>query len=207
VAGAQRSASARKSLKRAAVFQGRQVARRLLGMGVGRFILTRLALSSLIVYAVGCVIPTPLEAETTPTIGQPVITVGESPGDFGPVSISPISSGFTFQFAAVDNVVDDQLFGMVFKVDGDVDRGNYLSLYGLSGTPMEPVPNDPKTRTMTTNANSYCCFLSGGNCNVPSTDVTVYAFASTDQNPTLSNLGPPMFKGPSSRNHWTVSCH
>jgi hypothetical protein len=143
-------------------------------------------------------------APTAPPPGQPVITSGQQPGDFGPIAVATGPGSFSFSFRATDANTVDELFAFLFHVDGAVDTGTYLSLGGIAGLPMSPTTSSPADRDVTFDARPWCCLL-GGACSDTSQSL-VYAFVSTDQNPVIGTKGPPMFHGPSDGKYWIVNC-
>jgi hypothetical protein len=96
------------------------LARRLLRTGVG--IVFNSALYGMVIYCVGCVIPTPLDRAPAPTNFGPVFVTSQVTPPFGPVSES-LTSGVSLALAATDPNPDDILTVHLFVPDPTTPGG------------------------------------------------------------------------------------
>lgn len=176
------------------------LARRLLEPGLAG-IAVRSLFSGLLIYCIGCVIPTPLEAEPTPAAGRPLITRADKPGAFGFYS-NMTRTEFVFSVAAVDDNVNEQLWLRIFHVNGT----QYNPLTSAEVMLQDDVA-DPTKRSFTYGSNAYCCFIAGG-CSGSATDQLVSAIVSKESLKTLpANLAKPeLTEGTFDEKFWVMSC-
>ena len=96
------------------------VARRLLRKGAR--IVSDSALYGLVIWCIGCVIPTPLDQAPAPVNYPPVFVTTQVTPPFGPLP-DPISTGVTVSLAATDPNPDDVLSVALFEPDAAAPGG------------------------------------------------------------------------------------
>ena len=95
------------------------------------------ALYAMVIYCIGCVIPTPLDRAPAAVNFQPAFVTSRVTPAFGPTS-EPINSGITFALAATDPNHDDVL---TVKLFATAPTGGFTPL-DISTTLMIPSPPD-----------------------------------------------------------------
>lgn len=122
----------------------RGVARRLLQRAVG--IVSNSALYGLVIWCIGCVIPTPLDRAPPATNFRPTFVTSQVTPAFGPAPQS-VSSNVTLALAATDPNPDDTLTVHFFEPDPLTPGGFIYSGLNLTlATPTPPDPDDPNLR-------------------------------------------------------------
>jgi hypothetical protein len=120
----------------------RGVARRLLRVGTG--IVYNSALYGLVIWSIGCVIPTPLDRAPAPTNYNPVFVTSRVTPPFGKLSGSS-SSAIPLSLAATDPNADDTLKVRLFVPSSSAPGGlQYLSIEQQLTDAMDP--DDPNLR-------------------------------------------------------------
>lgn len=97
----------------------RFMARRLLSGAAARSLAMRSLFAGFIVYAIGCVVPTPLEQEGDPPANQsPVIVSGEPDFAAGPYTPFHADDVWNFEVTADDPDLNDTLEARLYRLDG-----------------------------------------------------------------------------------------
>lgn len=97
----------------------RIMARRLLPAAAVQSLAMRSLLAGLLIYAIGCVVPTPLEQEGDPPANHsPVIVSGEPDFASGPYTPFHADDVWNFEVTADDPDVDDTLEARLYRLDG-----------------------------------------------------------------------------------------
>jgi hypothetical protein len=132
------------------------LARRLLLGRTTEDTVLRLLASALAVYTVGCIVPTPLEAETAPPNHAPKIIAG-FPDFVGMTPYSPESAknAWAFSVTAVDLDVGDTLQAHLYLL-----AGNDLAVQNQ--TTLTPTASDPTVRTGEFAQAAFCADRNSG---------------------------------------------
>jgi hypothetical protein len=125
-----------------AIVTRRGVARRLLRKGAG--IVFNSALYGLVIWCIGCVIPTPLDVAPKPMNYSPVWVTSRVSPPFGPASDST-TSGIALSLAATDPNPDDTLKVRFFVPSPSAPNGLQYLFIEQPLTPA-PDPDDPNLR-------------------------------------------------------------
>jgi hypothetical protein len=125
-----------------AIVTRRDVARRLLRKGAG--IVFNSALYGLVIWCIGCVIPTPLDVAPKPINYGPVFVTSRVSPPFGPASEST-TSGIALSLAATDPNADDTLKVRLFVPSPSAPNGLQYLFIEQPLTPA-PDPDDPNLR-------------------------------------------------------------
>ena len=173
------------------------VARRVLRKAL--VIVSNSAFYGLVIWCIGCVIPTPLDRAPPPTNFRPTFVTAQVNPPFGP-STQPITSQTTLSLAATDPNPDDTLVVHLFEPD-PLKPGSFLLVN--SGTPLTkpttPDADDPNLRIGTIDS-STCLNVAD------QTKIELYAivadrpFNTAPANVTLAAGGL------TDPNHWEVTC-
>lgn len=94
------------------------LARRLLGVRPARKMLHTSLIGSLVVFAVGCVIPTPLDEAPVGSNHKPEIVSGTPAFLGGTVLVDPYDATLTFSVKADDLDLGDSLEARLYRLDG-----------------------------------------------------------------------------------------
>jgi hypothetical protein len=133
------------------------VARGLLGRAAAGSIFVRTGLTAITIWAVGCVVPAPLQAEQGGPATVPRITSGDVNGQptpfFGAVTQS-LTTNFSLGVTATDPDVNAQLVARLYLRDGDTY--SKFSSQDTTGLPLTPITGDPTTHRVEFNPFTYC---------------------------------------------------
>lgn len=151
------AAGGAKSLTRAAIAGGGRVARRLLGRVAAGPIFVRTTLTAVTIWAVGCVVPAPLQAEQGGPTTVPQIVSGDINGQptplFGALTQSS-GTAFSFGVTARDPDANAQLVARLYVRDGD--KYFQFESQETSGLPLAPITGDPTTHRVEFNPFTFC---------------------------------------------------
>ena len=127
-------------LQRRHIWNRGGLARRVLRRGLG--LVYNSALYGMVIYCIGCVIPTPLDRAPTPPNYGPVWVTGRVSPSFGPASES-VSSAIALSLAATDPNANDTLKVRLFVPNSAVAGGlQYLDIETtLTSAPDSDDPN------------------------------------------------------------------
>jgi hypothetical protein len=169
------------------------LARRLLHRAVR--LVPNTALYGLVIYCVGCVIPTPLDRAPAPTNYSPVFVTSRVNPAFGKISQRVLVPG-PFTLAATDPNPDDALDVHLFEPDST----GALVYIGVDWPLMIPTPpdqTDPNLRLYSTTATL---------CPQGTQGQTFDVYAIVADRPFQGSLPKVQDGGLSDTNHWELSC-
>jgi hypothetical protein len=168
------------------------LARRVLRRGLG--IVYNSALYGMVIYCIGCVIPTPLDRAPAPTNYSPVFVTTRVNPAFGQMS-EAITSGITLSFAATDPNHDDLLTVHLFDTDS---TGTQFFIGGTPLTiPSTPDPDDPDLRLGTLET-ALCLHNQSGDKRE--------VFAVVADRDFMGSQPKVQEGGLSDTNHWELTC-
>ena len=155
---------------------------------------------ALIIYAVGCIIPTPLDQQSATINQHPSLRPDKADPQFGPI-IHMQDDLFELSIGADDPDLQDELHARLFQLDPTTNKLIYLGNNEILLTsPSVPDPNDPSLRLGTFAAQPFC--LGRSTTNGPILLYVVVAdrpFSTTD--PSMVVAG-----GLTDSNHWELTC-
>ena len=183
----------------------RPVARALLWLPTVENVVLRTLLSAATVYAVGCIVPAPLEPEKTASGNPPVVVVSATePIGFDQGSFSPAAydTRFAFDVTASDQDTDETLTGYLAYLNG-------ATLEPIQSTTLVADPTDLTTRHGEFLIEAYCSAYNLGHNQLY--QFLVYAVDEPLPNNDLTQLLPandPMgrFKTHFDFKSWPVVC-
>ncbi len=181
------------------------LARAMLRRGAAGLIVRSLA-SGLIVYCVGCVIPTPLEAEPAQPAGRPVIVDAQPRANqtdpFGFVTYG-VNDEFGFSITAVDDNLTDQLYAKIYRVDGET----YTPITSLVQMMQDRPTTEPSRRVANFETTQYCCGIAG-TCGMSITDERVAVLVAKGSIPAgMGGKKPALDADSYDEKYWVMTCH
>jgi len=175
-----------------------RVARRVLRLAVG--IVSNAALYGIVIWSIGCIIPTPLDRAPQPTNYSPVFVTSSINPPFGPVTL-PIRSLSTLALAATDPNPDDTL--VVHLFEPDLTTPGSFTLVDATGAtlarPTTPDNEDPNLRIGA--IDSGVCLNAADQ-----TKFDLYAIVADRSFNAPSNNPTHADGGLTDANHWEVTC-
>jgi len=177
----------------------REVAWRVLRRAVG--IVYNTALYGLVMFSIGCIIPTPLDREPAKTNYRPTFVTTQVNPTFGSVQ-AQLTSPLTIALAATDPNTDDTLKVHFFEPDGTPNGFQYIpSLNTTLEIPTPPDSEDPNLRLGHVDA-SLCLNATAG------TKFDLYAVVADREfnttGPSINLMGAD--GGLTDTNHWELTC-
>lgn len=173
-----------------------QVARRLLKKAVG--IVYNSALYGIVMFSIGCIIPTPLDREPAPVNYRPTFVTAQVQPAFGSQPAS-LAGGTTLVLAATDPNAADKLVVHFFEPDPTTPGGFiYTNLNLALDSPTTPDPDDPNLRIGTLDP-PLCLNASD------QTKFDLYAVVADRDFNTSGNL-THADGGLTDTNHWSFTC-
>lgn len=176
------------------------MARRVLRVALG--IVSNSALYGMVMWCIGCVIPTPLDREPAPVNYRPTFVTTQVTPPFGPLTERIGSLGTNISIAATDPNADDTLVVHLFQPD-TATPGNFVFIANnvTLAYPSQPDNEDPNLRIGTFDPTPHLCLnardgdkfdifaaVADRPFNSPPANVTLAAGGLTDMN------------------HWEVTC-
>jgi hypothetical protein len=166
---------------------GLPLARRLLAPAALGFLVPRILVSALTIWAVGCIIPAPLEAEPTPQQHAPLILSGDPA--FGP-AIEPTNMSWTVSVTATDENPDDVLYARLYWHNANT----YVRL--IDDIILKPTTGNQRFGAFS--ANRFCAFIGTG-------DQYIWVFVQDTQLPG-PDAQPTDLTGRYDSKYWVVNC-
>jgi hypothetical protein len=180
------------------IFRGlRELARRLLNGR--RKLVNNTVLYSLVIYSIGCVIPTQLDREQTPTNYPPVWVTSMVMPPFGPLAPAKNTQTQINLFASDPNI-NDQLVARVFLYDAATKSYQIANTPAvLNLLPVTPTsdPSEATIRAGNFEPSDYCANLTQG---------TYFLYAFVADRPFMGNTNVVDVGGLSDSNHWELMC-
>jgi hypothetical protein len=171
-----------------------EMARRLLQRAVG--IVANSALYGLVMFSIGCIIPTPLDREPAKVNYKPSFVGSQVQPAFGPAAAS-LTAGTTLVIAATDPNGDDTLTVRLFEPDPAKPGGFlYLNISQQLDKPTTPDPADLNLR-ITTLDPPLCLNAS---------DQTKFDLYAVVADRAFSADNPMRSDGLTDTNHWEITC-
>ncbi|MCU1280571.1 MAG: hypothetical protein JWM53_4117 [bacterium] len=179
-------------LQRQHIWKRRGLARRVLRRGFG--IVSNSALYGMVIYCIGCVIPTPLDRAPAPTNYGPVWVTSRVQPPFGPTSLS-VSSTIALSLVATDPNPDDTLTVRLFVPSATAPGGlQYLSIEKTLTS--APDMDDPNLRIGSLEP-PLCRNAASG------TSFDVFAYVADRDFSGVTATAPG---GLTDSNHWELTC-
>jgi hypothetical protein len=172
-----------------------RLARRLLWWGTK--IVSNTALYGLVIYCIGCVIPTPLDRAPAPTNFSPVFVTNRVSPTFG-ATTAQVQMPKSFTLAATDPNHDDTLQVRLYTTDSTGQGMLYTGINTTLNYPSTPDPDDPNLRIGE---------ITTAPCPVQLQGTTFELFAivaDRDFSPTMPSK--VQAGGLSDTNHWELQC-
>jgi hypothetical protein len=127
------------------------MARRLLRLAIG--IVSNSALYGMVMWCIGCVIPTPLDSEPAPKNFRPSFVTTQVTPPFGPLTEHLASTGSTLALAATDPNTGDTLKVHLFQPNPNSPFGyDFIGWNATLAAPLQPDSEEPNLRVGTIQA-------------------------------------------------------
>ena len=181
-------------LQRRHIWNRGGLARRVLRRGLG--LVYNSALYGMVIYCIGCVIPTPLDRAPTETNFGPVWVTTRVNPPFGPTT-GLIATGDSFSLAATDPNHDDTLTVHLFVPGPTPGSRVYTTAHTTLSIPSTPDQLDPNLRIGT--IDSFLCLKQP-----VGTQFEVYAVVADRD--FMGTEAKVQAGGLSDENHWELSC-